>query len=169
MKDSRSIGAMDAAVDKTKAVNKRIVKGDIFMQKVIVLGLLGLCSLEDMRHRHLTVIYILLFGIGGMILHMFAPVCSIYSILWGMLVGIALILISVMTRGSVGMGDGILLVVTGVYLGGYGNLELFMTGLMLSALCSLGLMLLKKKNRKEEIAFVPFLLLSYVVMLIRDI
>lgn len=139
------------------------------MQKMIVLGLLGLCSLEDMKYKRLTVLYILLFGIGGMILHLFVPVCSIYSILCGMLLGIFMILISVITRGSVGMGDGILLVVTGVYLGGYGNLELFMMGLLLSALCSLALLILKKKNRKEEIAFVPFLFLSYLVMLIRGV
>lgn len=133
------------------------------------MGLLGLCSLEDVKYRRLTVIYILMFGIVGVILHMFAPVCSIYSILWGMLLGIVLILISIATRGSLGLGDGILLVVTGVYLGGYENLQLFLYGLLLSALCSLGLLVLKRKKRKDEIAFVPFLLLSYFLLLFRGV
>ena len=139
------------------------------MQKVLVLGLLGLCSLEDVKYRRLTVIYILMFGIAGVVLHLFTPVCSIYSMLWGMLLGIVLILISIATRGSLGMGDGILMVVTGVYLGGYGNLQLFLYGLLLSALCSLGLLVLKKKKKKDEIAFVPFLLLSYFFMLFQGI
>ncbi len=139
------------------------------MQKFVVLGLLGLCSLEDLRRRELTVFYILLFGIVGLLFHLFAPVCSIYSVLWGMVIGAVLILISLVTRGSVGMGDGILLVVTGVYLGGYENLELLMTGLFLAAIWSLGLLVLKKKKGKEEIAFVPFLLVSYLVMLVRRI
>ena len=116
------------------------------MQKVIVLGLLGLCSLEDVRHKRLTIVYILMFGIGGLILHLFAPVCSIYSILCGMLLGIAMILVSFITRGNVGIGDGMLLLVTGVYLGGYGNLQLLMTGLLLAALWALGLLMLKKKK-----------------------
>lgn len=133
------------------------------------MGLLGLCSLEDVKYRRLTVIYILMFGIAGVVLHLFAPVCSIYSMLWGMLLGIVLILISIATRGSLGMGDGILMVVTGVYLGGYGNLQLFLYGLLLSALCSLGLLVLKKKKKKDEIAFVPFLLLSYFFMLFQGI
>lgn len=137
------------------------------MQRVMVLGLLSLCSLEDIRHKRLTVVYILMFGIGGVILHLFAPVCSIYSMLWGMLLGLAMMMLSATTRGNVGMGDGILLVVTGVYLGGSENLALFMMGLLLSALWSLGLLVLKKKSRKEEIAFVPFLLLAYFIMLIR--
>ena len=139
------------------------------MQKMLVLGLLSLCSFEDVKYRRLTVIYIFMFGIAGVILHMFAPVCSIYSILWGMLLGLVLILISVATRGSLGMGDCILLVVTGVYLGGYGNLQLFLYGLLLSALCSLGLLALKRKKRKDEIAFVPFLLLSYFFLLFRGL
>lgn len=137
------------------------------MQKVIVLGLLGLCSLEDVRHKRLTIVYILMFGIGGLILHLFAPVCSIYSILCGMLLGIAMILVSFITRGNVGIGDGMLLLVTGVYLGGYGNLQLLMTGLLLAALWALGLLMLKKKKGKDEIAFAPFLLLSYFVLLFR--
>lgn len=135
------------------------------MHKIIVLGLLGLCSLEDVKHRQLTIIYILMFGIGGVILHLLVPVCSIYSILCGMLLGIFMLLISAVTQGSIGMGDGILLMVTGVYLGGYENLRLLMTGLMFSALWSLGLLAFRKKKRKDEIAFVPFLLLSYFVML----
>ena len=137
------------------------------MQKFMVLGLLGLCSLEDMKRKKLTVIYILMFGIGGVLLHLFMPVCSIYSVLWGMLLGVAMMGISYVSRGSVGMGDGLLLTVTGVYLGGYENLELFMIGLLLAALWSLGLLVLKRKKGKEEIAFVPFLLVSYLTMLFR--
>ncbi len=139
------------------------------MQKVIVLGLLGICSLEDLRHKRLTIVYILMFGIGGVILHLFAPVCSIYSILCGMLLGIAMILVSLITRGNVGIGDGMLLLVTGVYLGGYGNLQLLMTGLLLSALWALGLLAFKKKKGKDEIAFAPFLLLAYFVLLFQGI
>ena len=136
------------------------------MQKIMLLGLLGWCSLEDVKQKKLTVLYILMFGVGGVFLHLVAPVCSIYSMLWGMLLGLALILVSMVTRGSVGLGDGILLVVTGVYLGGSKNLELFMIGLLLAALWSLGLMVVKKKKGKEEIAFVPFLLISYLLMML---
>ena len=137
------------------------------MQKYLVLGLLGLCSWEDMKRKRLTVVYILLFGICGMMLHLFSPICSIYSILGGILLGLAMMLASVATGGMVGMGDGILLAVTGVYLGGTGNLELLSIGLLLSACWSLGLVVLKKKRGKDQIAFVPFLLASYLTMLLR--
>ena len=136
------------------------------MQNIILLALLSWCSLEDVKQKKLTVLYILMFGVGGMFLHMVAPVCSIFSILCGMLLGLALIFFSMVTRGSVGLGDGLLLVVTGVYLGGSRNLELLMIGLLLAAFWSLGLVVVKKKKGKQEIAFVPFLLISHVLMIL---
>ena len=99
--------------------------------------------------------------------HLFSPVCSIYSILSGILIGLAMMLASLATRGMVGMGDGILLTVTGVYLGGIGNLELLFMGLLLAACWSLVLIVGKKKKGKDQIAFVPFLLASYLTMLLR--
>lgn len=136
------------------------------MQNVILLLLLGLCALEDIKRKEVTVTYILLFGILGVVLHLFYPNCSIYSILWGLLLGLGIMALSLFSRGSIGMGDGILLTVTGVYLGGYGNLELFLLGLFLAGIWSLGLLVLKKKKRKERIAFVPFLLAAYAFMLV---
>ena len=137
------------------------------MQKFVLLGLLSLCSWEDIRKKELTVAYILLFGIGGVWLHLFFPVCSIYSIAWGIFLGAAMMFFSWLSKGSIGMGDGVLLVVTGVYLGGLGNLELFFTGLLLAACWSLGLLVFKRKRGKETVAFAPFLLASYLVMLAR--
>lgn len=137
------------------------------MQKYMLLGLLGLCTWEDVRKREVTVIYILLFGIAGVVMHLFFPICSIYSVLWGGLLGVVMMIVSAVSRGNIGMGDGILLVVTGVYLGGSDNLELFLTGLLLAAVWSLGLFVFKKKRGNDEIAFIPFLLISYFIMLIR--
>ena len=137
------------------------------MQKYVLLGLLSLCTWEDIRQKKVTLIYILMFGVIGVWLHLFAPGCSAASMLWGMVPGAVMIAASWLSHGSIGMGDGVLLAVTGIYLGGLNNLELFITGLLLAACWSLVLLVTGKKKGKEEIAFVPFLLVSYVVMIIR--
>lgn len=136
------------------------------MQNVILLLLLIICAVEDFKRKEVTVTYILLFGTVGVVLHLFYPNCSIYSMLWGLLLGISIMAVSLLSRGSIGMGDGILLTVTGVYLGGYENLELFLLGLFLAGIWSLGLWVLRKKKRKERIAFIPFLLVAYAFMLV---
>ncbi|WP_075721822.1 prepilin peptidase [Roseburia sp. 499] len=136
------------------------------MQSVVLLILLVVCAVEDLKHKEVTVTYILVFGIIGVLLHLFYPNCSVYSMLWGLLLGIAVMTVSVLSGGSIGMGDGILMTVTGVYLGGYQNLELFFIGVFLAGIWSLGLLVFKKKKRKEKIAFMPFLLVAYVFMLV---
>jgi len=100
------------------------------MQNVVLLLLLIICAVEDFRRKEVTVTYILLFGTVGVVLHLFYPNCSVYSMLWGLLLGIGIMAVSLLSRGSIGMGDGILLTVTGVYLGGYENLELFLLGVI---------------------------------------
>ncbi len=136
------------------------------MQNCVLWVLLIICAVEDWKRKEVTVIYILMFGIAGILLHWFFPNCSVYSMIWGVLLGIGMMGVSLLSRGSVGMGDGILLMVTGVYLGGYGNFELFMTGLLLAGIWSLGILALKKKKRKERIAFMPFLLAAHVIMVV---
>lgn len=136
------------------------------MQNYVLLGLLVPCAAEDIRKKEVNVIYILLLGIVGVLLHLISPNCSISSILLGLLPGAAMMAVSLLSRGSVGMGDGILLVVTGVYLGGGKTLCLLLTALLLAALWALAVLVLKKKTRKERIAFVPFLLAAYAVMLV---
>ena len=65
----------------------------------------------------------------------------------------------------ISIGDGLLLIVTGIYLGLEENLKLFLCGLFLCGLWALGLVLLRKKSRKDSIPFVPFLLAAYMGML----
>ena len=90
---------------------------------------------------------------------------TIENVLFGMGVGGALLLLSVLTRGKIGIGDGVLLVVTGIYRGLEQNLELLICSLFICAVYALCLLVLRKRSRKDTVAFVPFVLISYVCML----
>ena len=91
---------------------------------------------------------------------------SIENVLLGMSVGVVLLIFSIVTGGRIGAGDAVLLIVTGIYLGFEQNLQLFLSGLLLCGIWALGLLVLRKKSRKDSIPFVPFLLASYMGMLV---
>jgi leader peptidase (prepilin peptidase)/N-methyltransferase len=74
------------------------------------------------------------------------------------------IFISRITGGKIGMGDGLLLCVTGLGLGFWGNMELFAYALFAAAAVSVILLILRLADRKKSIPFVPFLLLSYLFL-----
>ena len=73
----------------------------------------------------------------------------------------SLVAAAFLTREAVGCGDGLLVCVTGLYLGMWENISLLLAGTAVCALVmALGLML-GKVRRKDRFPLVPFLLMVY--------
>ena len=134
--------------------------------QAVVMGMLTLCSAQDIKKKQIRLNMVLFFGILGILLHMLWRMQSIENLLLGMSVGVVLLFLSVLTGGRIGAGDAVLLIVTGIYLGLEQNLELFFCGLIMCSMCSLVLLVLRKKGRKDSVPFVPFLLAAYMGMLV---
>ena len=134
--------------------------------QAVVMGMLTLCSAQDIKKKQIRLNMVLFFGILGILLHMLWRMQSIENLLLGMSVGVVLLFLSVLTGGRIGAGDAVLLIVTGIYLGLEQNLELFFCGLFMCSMCSLVLLVLRKKGRKDSVPFVPFLLAAYMGMLV---
>ena len=77
--------------------------------------------------------------------------------------GMVILLIGKITRQAIGYGDGILMLVCGLYLGGKTAVLLFMTGLFCLFPISLLLLLSGKAKREEELPFAPFLLAAFMI------
>lgn len=134
--------------------------------QAVVMGMLTLCTAQDIRKKQIRLNPLLFLGILGILLHMLWRIHSIENLLLGMSVGIVLLVVSILTGGKIGAGDAVLLIVTGIYLGLEQNLELFFCGLLMCSVCSLALFVFRKKSRKDSIPFVPFLLAAYMGMLV---
>jgi leader peptidase (prepilin peptidase)/N-methyltransferase len=134
--------------------------------QLAMMGMLTLCSAQDMRKKQIQLNLVLAFGILGILFHMLWRTQSIGSLLSGMAVGLVLLILALLSDGRIGEGDGVLLIVTGIYLGLEGNLELLFSGLLLCGLWALALLVFRKKKRQDTIPFVPFLLAAYVGMLV---
>lgn len=75
----------------------------------------------------------------------------------GIATGVVVLAISAATKGAVGFGDGLVLCVTGIFLGGRGNFQLITAGSLLCA-SVLGTGLVFGRVRwKQRFPFVPFL------------
>lgn len=75
--------------------------------------------------------------------------------------GILMILLSFLTRESIGYGDSILLLLCSVGVGLWNGIFIIMCSFIYSAIFSLTL-LIKGKNKKETIPFVPFIFLALI-------
>lgn len=131
-----------------------------------VTGLLLLNGLWDWKKKEICVWSILLSIPVGIGLNLLKGFRSPGEMLWGVGTGAVIILLSLLTKGAVGFGDGLLLCVTGMLLGPAENLELMTLGALLcAAVLGTGL-LFGKTGWKERFPFVPFLLLAQLIRLV---
>ena len=134
------------------------------MQKIIYI-LLGImlfyCGTKDFICRQISIV--LVAGISGLILiiYPFGFYLSVINMVGGLFIGIILIIISKLTRGQIGLGEGIIFCATGLGLGFWPNLCLLLYSLTLAAVFSGFMFLVRKKGRMYTIPFVPFVCVGY--------
>ena len=90
---------------------------------------------------------------------------NIVNVLGGIFVGVVLMIISILSRQNIGLGDGLLLTVCGLYLGFEMNLVLFWLATMMAGLLGIVLRFVLKKGKKYRMAFVPILSLAGIILI----
>lgn len=133
--------------------------------KCALLGMLGICSITDVRRQSIHSIMVMGFGIAGVMIHLCQQQMTVYSLVAGAAIGVLVMLLSAALKGMVGIGDGLVLTVSGIYLGAARNMRLLCGGLLLTAIYGLVLLVFFKKKKNDTVPFVPFLLLSYIGIL----
>lgn len=83
----------------------------------------------------------------------------------GMIPGAALLALSFLTEKKVGNGDGIVLMILGLWEGGEAVFLLFCTALFFQALVAVALLLFKKADKQKKLPFIPFMLTARLVLL----
>ncbi|MBO5068950.1 MAG: prepilin peptidase [Roseburia sp.] len=132
----------------------------------VILGVLAISAYRDWMEKKIYIYGPIFCGIIGILLHVLFQERTLADMLGGAAVGAAVLLVAWLGRECVGIGDGIILVVSGVFLGFWRNLTLLLTALVLAAMAALFLLVVKRKERKYRLPFVPFLLAAYLMQLI---
>lgn len=78
------------------------------MKVMGLVGMLSICSVEDLWKRQIHLVVISAFGILGVLLHFYDGKQTALDMCGGMLVGIVLYLLSIFSHGKVGKGDAFL-------------------------------------------------------------
>lgn len=132
----------------------------------VLLGVLAISAYKDWMEKKVYIYGTLFCGIVGILIHVLFQERTLTDMLGGVAVGIAILFVAWLGRECVGIGDGIILVVSGVFLGFWRNLMLLLTALLLAAVAALFLIVVKRKERKYRLPFVPFLLAAYLMQLL---
>lgn len=132
---------------------------------VCISVLLGICTYTDIQKREISMKIIGIFAAFAMLWCIFYMEKPLWQQAGGVVIGVLLLVLSKLTKEAIGKGDGYLMMVTGMLLGLWDNVRLLLGALLIVAVFAVMLLVLKKADKKKELPFVPFLLMSYIGML----
>lgn len=132
----------------------------------VLLIFMAAAAYQDWKEKQINAGILLVAAFCGIVLQAGVQKESIWSILAGFSVGLVLLLLAWITGGSVGAGDGMMLMVCGIYMGFWENINLLMTALIMAGIIALFMIAVKKKGRNYRLPFVPFVLAAYLFQLL---
>lgn len=135
------------------------------MISIVVILILILESAMDIRNRTVSWMHMVIFLIGGIVANCILMYQSIWSVIAGVVIGAIIFLFGVLSKGSIGCGDGVVFTCVGIYLGGFSSIRLLFYSLIVAAIAGGLYVLIKKKSIKTQIPFVPCILVAYILML----
>lgn len=133
-------------------------------QKLLTLTVFAVCSYTDIRYRRIYGWSLVLYCVLAIIGHTFDEITEAADIVAGLLPGLICIVISWMSKQSLGYGDSALIAVSGVSLGAAVCLQLLYTALLGAGIFGLILITVFKKSRKYDMPFAPFLFLGMMLV-----
>ena len=121
------------------------------------------CGIYDLRTRLIPVWYVGIFAGLAVLYHLLLSNGFFLQMMTGAALGLLFAMVSRISKGALGMGDALVITALGLWCGIRDGITLILFAFILSGICSGIWMLVRKKNRKDSLPFVPFLLLSCVV------
>lgn len=130
-----------------------------------MIGMLIIQSYWDIRYKEIPILVTIFGGFLGII-------CSVLrerapgDLMEAVIPGLFCLLIGKITRQALGYGDGFLLCAMGMYVSCGTLLSILMTACIAAGIVALALLVFGKKHGKDQIPFVPFLLLASVLAIL---
>lgn len=119
-------------------------------------------SIEDIRNQKLSINSLGVFLLMGMAVRLFYLKTGMAEVFLGMTAGVFMLLLSKVTNEAIGYGDGMVILIVGIYSGLKGTLFILYLAFIAIMLVSVVTMVRKGFCRNISLPFVPCILLGYL-------
>lgn len=131
---------------------------------LLLLFYLIVCCYTDLKKHTINLLISIIFTLLGIITGIFLFNYSFISMAISLIPGISLFVISLIFPASLGLGDGLIFTICGIYLGINFTIQLLFLSLVISCIFSI-LLIIKKHSLKYQFPLAPFIFVSYVFIL----
>lgn len=151
----------------------------------IITGIyLAICTYTDIKYKKISVFISAAIGLAGLFISLcslwdisflqldilgfrlnlssFSGHISLFTIAASLSVCILMLTVSILTKGSFGTGDCIMLTVLACFMAPAHLITVLIYGLFFSGITALLLLIVKKRSRKDTVFFAPFLLTGHI-------
>ena len=130
-----------------------------------MISMLVIQSVWDCRYRQIPIIVTVMGGGIGLFLSIIEK-RGLVDLCMGLLPGILCLGLGWITREAIGYGDGFLLCAMGMHLSFEDMIAITMMASFFAGIVGVLLIIFRKKKGKDQLPFVPFLLMATVMYLI---
>ncbi|PKM94584.1 MAG: hypothetical protein CVU84_11000 [Firmicutes bacterium HGW-Firmicutes-1] len=133
---------------------------------IFLVYVLCMLTIHDLLDKCIPLRWLVLGGVMGSVMLVYNPNISILEGIAGSFItGVLLVIISKVTRGGIGIGDGFVFAFISLIVGWKMALTVLILAFMLSGFIGIVLFVLKKVNHKTSIPFMPFILAVTIFIL----
>lgn len=128
---------------------------------ICLIIILGVICVFDLKRKKIPVYMLIVLAAAGIISNFTVGEFDIEKRIIAMLPGMILLIVSMITKQQIGYGDGMIILIMGLYIDIDDILSIVLSSFLLSSIAAIILMTVFKKKKNFEMAFSPFLLIGY--------
>ena len=128
---------------------------------ICLIIILGVICVFDIKIKKIPVYMLIILAAAGIISNFTIGEFDIEKRIIAMLPGMILLIVSMITKQQIGYGDGLIILIMGLYIDIDDILSIVLSSFLLSSIAAIILMTVFKKKKNFEMAFSPFLLIGY--------
>ena len=128
---------------------------------ICLIIILGVICVFDIKKKKIPVYMLIILAAVGIISNLTVGEFNIEKRIIAMLPGIIMIMVSMVTKQQIGYGDGLIILLMGLYINIDDILSIVLSAFLVSSVFAIILMTVFKKKKNFEMAFSPFLLIGY--------
>lgn len=128
---------------------------------ICLIIILGVICVFDIKRKKIPVYMLIILAAAGIISNFTVGEFDIEKRIIAMLPGMILLIVSMITKQQIGYGDGMIILIMGLYIDIDDILSIVLSSFLLSYIAAIILMTVFKKKKNFEMAFSPFLLIGY--------
>ena len=132
----------------------------LLLAVVMIIG-----AVEDIKKKEISIGIFVMLGITALTGSIWCEGYELYKMAAGVMPGILLLGLARITEQSIGYGDGIVLAEIGCMMGAGVSIIILAGALALAGIFSLGMLVIKKVDKRYKIPFIPFLTTTYISVL----